>query len=128
MQKTMIGLIAIAALVSPAAQGAPVTEADFQVETTGSLVSLCSAAPTDPLYTPAVNFCHGFAVGTYRMIATEEAALKSKRKMFCMPPTPPNRNEAIASFVQWASNRPKMLGEPPSDSIVEYLAATYPCK
>ncbi len=128
MNKNMISLSAIAALVAVGAQAAPVAQADFNLDTTGNLVTLCSASADDPLYTAAINFCHGFAVGTYRMIATEEAALKTKHKMFCMPASPPNRNQAIASFVQWASSRPKTLAEPPSDGVVEYLASQYPCK
>ncbi len=121
--------LAIATLIASNAWAAPVSRDDFQVETTANLVSLCGAVETDPLYTPARNFCHGFAVGTYRMIALEEAASKSKRKLFCMPATnQPTRDQAIASFVQWASDRPKTLTSPPSDGIVEYLVTQYPCK
>lgn len=117
---------ATVALAVSGAYGAPVSRDDFQVQTTGNLVSLCSAAPTDPLYTAAVNFCHGFAVGAYRVIMSEEAA--SRRKMFCIPANAPNRNEAIAAFVKWANDHPKVLVDPPTDGIVEYLEAEYPCK
>lgn len=126
----MIGFatLAAAALLASGARAAAVTRDDFQVETTANLVALCSAAATDPLYTPARNFCHGFAVGTYRIIATEEAASRSKRKLFCMPANPPNRDQAIAGFVQWASDRPRVMADRPTDGIVEYLAEEYPCK
>lgn len=120
--------LAVTALAPLEAKAAPVTQDDFQVDTTANLVSLCTATETDPLYTAARNFCHGFAVGTYRAIATEEAALKSKRKMFCIPANPPTRDQAIASFVQWASTRPKTLASTPTNGIVEYLVTQYPCK
>jgi len=120
--------LAIAATVACGARAAPVTRDDFQVESAAALISLCSAAETDPLYTAARNFCHGFAVGTFRVLATEEAAMKMKRKMFCMPATQPTRDQAIAGFVQWASDRPKTLAGSPTDGIAAYLAAAYPCK
>ncbi len=130
MTRYMISMatLAMTALVASQSHAAPVARDDFQVETTANLVSLCNAPDTDPMYTAARNFCHGFTVGTYRVIATEEAALKSKRKMFCIPQNGPSRDEAIGGFVQWASSRPKTLARSPTDGIVEYLMAQYPCK
>ena len=126
--RTILAASAIGTLFAFGAHGAPVTEDDFHLETTANFVSLCNASEADPMYTAARNFCHGFAVGTYRAIVAEEAALKSKRKMFCIPANPPTRDQAIASFVQWAGNRPKTLASTPGDGIVEYLVARYPCK
>ncbi len=130
MNRSIISLAAaaIVALVASGARAAPVTREDFRVETTGNLVALCNAGETDPFYTAARNFCHGFAVGTYRVIASEEAASKSTRKMFCMPANPPNRNQAIAAFVQWAETRSDVLADTPTDGIAKYLVAKYPCK
>lgn len=119
---TLIGVT-----VAPGVQAAPVHRSNFNVETTKDLVSLCSASETDPLYTAAQNFCHGFAVATYRMITTEEMATRVTHKLFCLPPNPPTRDQAIASFVQWANQRPKTLASSPSDGIVEYLVTQYPC-
>ncbi len=110
------------------ARAATVSPDDFQVPTTGALVTLCTAPDTDPLYTAARNFCHGFAVGTYRAVATEVAASRSKHKMFCIGDTKITRDQAIAAFVQWASARPKTLESSPTDGITEYLATQYPCK
>ncbi len=130
MNRSMISLVAaaIVALGASGARAAPVTREDFRVETTGNLVALCNAGETDPFYTAARNFCHGFAVGTYRVIASEEAASRSKRKMFCMPANPPNRDQAIAAFVQWADARADVLADTPTDGLARYLVAEYPCK
>jgi Rap1a immunity proteins len=117
----------IAMVVAFGARAAPVKQDDFQVPTTANLIALCSADPTDPLYTAARNFCEGFVVGTYRMITIEEAASVSRRKSFCLPANGPTRNQAIADFVQWASSRPKTLASPPTDGIYEYLVTKYPC-
>jgi hypothetical protein len=122
-----LATIAIATIVSSGARSAPVGQDDFLVATSANLISLCSAVETDPLYTPARNFCEGFAVGTYRLIATEEAATQSRRKLFCIPANGPTRDQAIAGFVQWASGRPKTLASSPTDGLVEYLIAQYPC-
>jgi hypothetical protein len=80
------------------------------------------------LYTAAINFCHGFAIGTYTMIQIEDAASRSKRKAICMPNPPPTRDQAIAAFVTWASGRPKTLASRPTDGIGEYVMSQYPCK
>lgn len=55
---------------------------------TGDLVNLCSTAETDPLYTAAVNFCQGFAVGVYRAVQEEDVA--QTRHLLCttQPPQP----------------------------------------
>jgi hypothetical protein len=123
-----LATLAITALVASSAKAAPLTRDNFHVETTADLVALCSAPEADPMYTAGRNFCHGFAVGTYRAIVTEQAASKAKRKMFCIPANPPTRDQAIDSFVQWAGSRPKVLAGAPTDGIVEYLVEQYPCK
>jgi hypothetical protein len=110
------------------ARAAPVTRDDFLVNSAANLVSLCTASQSDPMFTPAMNFCHGFVTGTYRVIEAEEAATKRKQKMFCLPENKPTRDQAIAAFVPWASARPKTLGGTPTDAIAEYLSSQYPCK
>jgi hypothetical protein len=119
--------VAFAIVAAGAARAAPVTKDDFLATTTGNLVNLCSAQQTDPLYTAAINFCHGYAVGTYRMLVIEEAASRSKRKAFCIPDNPPTRDEAIAAFVAWAQSKPDALASKPSDGIMAYVMSQYPC-
>jgi type IV secretory pathway protease TraF len=121
-------IVAAVVMAATGAQAAPVSQDDFHLATTANLVSLCSAGPTDPMYTAAVNFCHGFAVGTYRVVAAEAAASRSKTKLFCPPQQTQTRDQAIAGFVQWAGARPKTLESSPTDGIVEYLSTQYPCK
>jgi len=104
---------------------AAVTEADFQMRTAQDLVDLCSAAQNDPLATPAVNFCHGFAIGVYQALSSEQAAMR--RKLFCLPDPPPTRNQALADFVSWARTTPSALAERPADAILHFLTQRYPC-
>jgi hypothetical protein len=114
------------AVASPL-NAAPVSQDDFQAQTTADLVSLCASDPADPLYTAARNFCHGFTVATYRAIVMQQMASRTKHKMFCLPASQPTRDQATAAFVTWASTRPKTLAGSPTDGIAEYLATQYPC-
>ena len=124
---TTLATTLIALAVAAPSNAAPVSQDDFQVQTTAHLVSLCAAEPADPLYTAARNFCHGFTVATYRAIVMEQMATRAKHKMFCLPANQPTRDQATAAFVQWASARPKTLSSSPTDGVAEYLATQYPC-
>src|SRR5258708_5741456 len=77
----------------------------FQLRNTGDLVALCSAAPSDPLYTAAVNFCHGFALGVFKVLQQEGAASRAGQ-IFCMPDPPPTRQEGITDFISWGHSNP----------------------
>jgi len=78
-----LGTAAVAALTfaGQPARAAPLTQDTFLVGATSDLVALCSSTPTDPLYTPAQNFCEGFAVATYRLAVEVVTAVgEVKRK------------------------------------------------
>ena len=112
--------------VSAGSANAAVTEDSFLVHNTGDLVDLCSAAPSEPLYTAAVNFCHGFTVGVFRVLQEEDMA-KLSRHMFCLPNPTPTRNESIAKFVQWAKADPGRSALQPADAVATFLAQQFPC-
>jgi Rap1a immunity proteins len=118
--------LALCAIAAPGAARAAVTEDTFQLRNTGDLIELCAAAQTDPLYTPAVNFCHGFAVGAFRVLNEVNAARPGLR-LFCMTEHPPSRSEAIAAFVTWAKSAPDQADKQAEDSIAAYIELTYPC-
>jgi hypothetical protein len=104
---------------------AAVTEDNFVSRTTGDLVALCSAAPTDRLYTAAVNFCHGFGAGTYGVLAAAQQA-DPNLKLFCAPPEM-TRSDAVAAFVTWAGGKPERTAQPAIDGVAAFLIETYPC-
>jgi Rap1a immunity proteins len=109
----------------PATGNAVVSEDTFLVRTTGDLVELCEATPAETLYTAAINFCHGFSSGVYRVL--EEENMAASRRMFCMPDPGPHRNEAIAAFVKWVDANPNEKTHPPADGIASYLTKNFPC-
>lgn len=112
--------------IMPASASA-VTEDNFLAKTTGDMIALCSADSSDAMHTAAVNFCHGFVVGAYRVMAEEETVLGANRA-FCPPDPLPSRNEAIASFLVWAKTDPSVGGLPPTDGMLKFLMAKYPCR
>ena len=112
--------------VSAPAGWAAVSEDTFQVRNTADLVELCSATQSDPLFTAAINFCHGFGVGTVRVLEEQEMANPSRR-LFCLPNPMPTRNEGVARFVQWARANPNQMGQPATDAIAVFLSQQYPC-
>jgi len=107
---------------------APLSQDAFLLRSTGDLVALCGAEQSDPLYTAAQNFCHGFAVGTYRLVVQVEDATPSKQKLVCPPSTPTTRTEAVAAFVQWAGTHSDLLTLPATDGLLRFIAAQFPCK
>jgi hypothetical protein len=113
-------------LLSPVMATLAATPDNFQLNKTSDLVALCSPDTTDPMMAADVSWCHGFVVGTYRILEQEE--MKERHKAFCMANPPPNRNDAIAAFVAWVKANPSQLTQSPSDSILSYLESSYPCK
>jgi hypothetical protein len=103
-----------------------VTEDSFLVRTTGDLTELCSAAPSEAMYTAAINFCQGFAVGVFRVLQAEDTARRSNH-LFCQPNPAPTRNEALANFVRWAKADASRTALPPADGIATFLSQQYPC-
>jgi len=105
---------------------ASITEDSFLLRSTSDLVDVCSPTQADPMYTAAVNFCQGFAVGVFRVLQEEDAAKRS-RHLFCAPNPAPTRNEGIAAFVQWAKADAGRMMQPPADGIAAFLADQYKC-
>jgi hypothetical protein len=109
----------------PVKADAVVSEDDFLVRTTGDLADLCKVTTSDPLYTAAINFCHGFSVGVYRVL--EEQNRATSRHMFCIPIPALQRAAAITNFVQWVDANPDQKQQAPADGIATYLLRQFPC-
>jgi hypothetical protein len=100
---------------------------DFRVDTTQSLIDLCSTAPDDPLYVPAIHFCHGYLVGAVHYYAASTSGAKGKR-LVCFPDPRPPRNEAVQMFVDWAKAHPQYMNEIPVETEFRFLTEKWPCK
>ena len=123
-----MAVVAVMTVADVRAQmGADPSETDFQARTTGDLVRLCEAVPSDATGIAALHFCHGFTVGAYQYHQIVAAA-ENKRPLFCEPKPRPTRNEAIAGFISWAKKNPGAMDTPPVEGIFRYLAQYYPCR
>jgi hypothetical protein len=115
-------LLIAGATAAPAA----VTESEFPPNTVRDLIAICAPEPSDPMMTPAVNFCHGYAEGAVDVEEAHEAQ-KGARKLFCLPTPRPPRGSELTSFITWANEQPARLDMPAIDGLFIYLAGRYPC-
>ena len=126
MRKTTIILLLTVGILLPGFASAA-SEKDFEVQTTEDLINLCTAAPDDPLYHQAINFCHGYLVGAfqyYQAAGSGPAGLK----LVCFPDPQPSRNETFARFVEWAKAHPQYLKENAVETEFRFLMQQWPCK
>ena len=120
-------VLVLCAALSAGPTQAAATEDNFLVRNSGDLTALCSAVQSDPLYTAAVNFCHGFVVGVFQVLQEEGEAGPTSR-LFCVTNPMPTRTEAVANFVQWVRADPNRATLLAADSVAAFLAQRYPCR
>jgi len=125
MKKKILSLLFVMAFLLPALAGAA-SEKDFEVQATENIINLCTAAPDDPLYREAVNFCQGYLVGAYHYY---EAAGSGPGgvKLVCFPDPEPSRKDAIAMFIEWVRAHPQYLGERAVETEFRFLMEKWPC-
>jgi hypothetical protein len=126
--KRLLSTVAVltATALSAHAQTAP-TEQTFTVTTTSALADLCAdTSGSDAMMTTAAqNFCHGYLLGAYQVLAQVNGA--RGKPFFCMPNPSPSRNQAIADFVAWARSSPSGASLPPADGVYTFLTQHFPC-
>ena len=126
MTRMPIILIFAIAILLPGLAGA-VSEKDFEVQTTENIINLCTAAPDDPLYHQAVNFCHGYLVGAYHYYEAQTSGPEAI-KFVCPPDPPPSRNDSFAMFIEWAKAHPQHMKDTPVETEFRFLMEKWPCK
>ena len=104
-----------------------ITESDFEVKTTKSLLNLCTAQIDHPLHKQAVNFCHGYLVGAYHFYKVTHSG-PGGMNLVCLPEPPPSRADAISQFIAWAKSHPEHMDETPVETEFRFLTETWPCK
>ena len=100
---------------------------EYKVRNAGDLVSLCSRDLSAEDYVAAMNFCHGFAVGSYAYYRGAAAA-EPGLKIVCFKEPYPERTKVIADFVAWSKANQAFMKDSAADTLFRFLAGAYPCK
>jgi hypothetical protein len=115
-------LLTAAALLLAGPAGAAETD-DYLLETAGDLAALCGA-PTD---VSAIHMCHGFLVGVHRVLASVGHGLGEP--LYCLPTDGSASRDTVArDFAAWVAATPDAAAMPPSDGLLHWVRATYPCR
>ena len=112
-------------LLLPAITGA-VSEKDFEAQTTQDIINLCTVLPDDPLYHQAINFCHGYLVGSYHYYEASRSGPEGLQ-LVCKPDPQTSRNATIDKFIDWAKAHPQYRGEPAVETEFMFLMEEWPC-
>ena len=119
-------LAVAAAFVIATTSARAVTEANFELRSGADLVALCGVAKDDPMRAAALQMCEGYCVGVYQAILALTTH-KGLQALFCPPNPPPERNEAIAQFVDWSKNKTQYQGDRPADFLGRFLVEVWAC-
>jgi Rap1a immunity proteins len=127
MKRPLFAACIVAATTMAVGARSEPTEDTFSVPTTAALAELCAdtSSSNAMMTTAAQNFCRGYLLGAYHILAQVNAA-RGKRA-FCIPSPSPTRNQAIAEFVAWAKASPSGTSLPPADGVYEFLTQRFPC-
>ena len=122
--------IAIASVLLTVWLSASVTAAtspdDFVLKSTEDFVNVCQTSPEEDLYTAAIHFCHGYAVGTFQYYQT--LAAQGGGELVCLPDPRPTRSEALDQFMTWTKSHPQYMSQPAAETIMRFLIEKYGCK
>lgn len=124
MRRLATTLVGLLLLVFPAQ--ADVTKENFLLRNTGDLLALCSVRRDDPNAVAAIHFCHGYALGLRHY--AEATGQVFRGALFCPPPGPGlSRDQAVRSFVDWASTNAQYMSDAPFDGLLRWAMTTWPC-
>jgi hypothetical protein len=126
MMKCKVFLMLVLAFLFLHGWAGAVSEKDFEAKTTQELLNLCTAAPGDPLYQQAVNFCSGYLVGAYKYYEAAHSGPNAP-KLVCLPNPPPSRSNALDMFIEWVKAHPQYWKDPPVETEFRFLIEKWPC-
>ncbi len=90
---------------------------------TQDYVAMCSKK-TD---VAAQNFCHGFGQGLFETYLITRHPKKAPA-FICAENSKNTRQDYIDGFMKWSASNPKFNEMSAADTILRYLAETFPCK
>lgn len=127
MKATAIGLASGFLLLLIMVPGAKATGPDdFMLKSTEDFIDICETSQAETVYTAAVHFCHGYAVGVFQYYQTLTA--EGGGELVCLPDPRPTRTEAIKRFMAWAKSNPQYMSRPAAETIMRYLIEEHGCR
>ena len=120
--KRRLGGVGVMLLVGVLLSGA-FTPDDFVLDSGEDLIDLCTVDQNDPNSQAAINFCLGFAVGTYRTLV----AFTKQNPVVCLPKNAPSRTEAVRMFIAWAQQNRQYHKDAPEDMVARFIVQQWPC-
>jgi len=98
---------------------------DYQLETSGDLLDICTLDQSHANYWEARGFCLGYFTGGIHLQDALAAAPNFER-IACAPANA-TRNDVVAVFVAYARAHPEYLDERPMDTVFRAVNDEWPC-
>ncbi len=124
--KTILSLAA-ALLVAGNAGAAELARADFEGETVGSIVKLCTASEDTDVGKYAIGFCYGWIEGLDQFYVALLADERFDVQPVACPASEPSREETRDAFVRWAKEDPVKMKMPALEGMIRAAKETFPC-
>jgi hypothetical protein len=124
--KTILSLAA-ALLVAGNAGAAELVRADFEGETVGSIVKLCTASEDTDDGKYAIGFCYGWIEGLDQFYDALLADERFDVQPVACPVSEPSREETRDAFVRWAKADPARMKMPALEGMIHAAKETFPC-
>ena len=97
--------------------------ASLHARTAGELAELCAQKGKDRVGAAKLNFCLGYAQGTF----DSEEKHAADKKLFCLTSPAPTRAATMAEFARWVRSSGS-TGTPSQEALLQFMDQKYPCK
>jgi hypothetical protein len=98
---------------------------DYQLDTSGDLLDICTVDKSNVQYWEARAFCLGYFTGGIHL--HDALARSATFPRIACAPADTTRNEVVAAFVSFAQAHPEYLDELPMDTVFRAVNAKWPC-
>ena len=119
--------LAAALLVAGNASTAELTRADFEGDTVGSIVELCTTSEEADAGKYAIGFCYGWIEGLEQFYSALLVDERFNVQPIACPASQLSREETRDVFVRWAGTDATKLDMPALEGIVHAMKEAHPC-
>jgi hypothetical protein len=98
---------------------------DYQLDSSGDLLDICTVDKSNVQYWEARAFCLGYFTGGIHL--HDALAASNDFPRIACAPEGTTRNEVVAAFVAYARAHPEYLNEQPMDTVFRAVNNKWPC-